>query len=167
MRNFFGHPSILRDNLKLQWDACTAVGWGSWQLCEHVPRFSQEMKCQSTHTMQDILAYQPRAQISFFPLHTPKSGHKSLLLHWKVELKLQGIIFTHPVNAQRIQTQAVEWKQFSGKGKPNMWYGNSWVAIEGRTWKVSVVLALVWNVFKCVYCVQSCVKHKTMQDFLK
>jgi len=58
-----------------------------------------------------------------------------------VELKLQGIIFTHPWNAQRIHTQDVEWKQFSGKGKPNRWYGNSTVAIKDRTWKVSVALA--------------------------
>jgi len=37
----------------------------------------------------------------------------------------------------------VEWKQFSGKGKPNMWHGNSGVAMKGRTWNVSVALALV------------------------
>jgi len=58
-----------------------------------------------------------------------------------VELKLQGIIFTHTGNAQRIQTYDAEWKQFSGKGKPNRPYGSSSVAIKDRTWKVSVALA--------------------------
>ena len=133
------------------------VGWGSKQLCEHVRRFSQEMKCHSTDTVQDILTYQLLTQIfsepSFFPTHTANTGRNCALLQRHVDLKLQDTAFPHPGNAQRIQTQDVEWKQFSGKGKLNMWYGNSWVAMKGRTGKVSVALALVWNLFKCMYCV--------------
>jgi hypothetical protein len=94
-----------------------------------MPGFSQEMKCHSTDTIQDILTYQPPTQISsepsFFLKHTLNCGHNCVLLQRQVELKLQGIIYRHPGNAQRVQTQDVEWKQFSGKGKPNMWYGNS------------------------------------------
>ena len=56
----------------------------------------------------DILTHLPLSQIfaepSFFPLHTPNSGHNRVLLQTQVELKLQGTIFTHPGNAQRIQT---------------------------------------------------------------
>ena len=81
------------------------------------------------HHSTDTLTYLPLSQISseplFFPTHTANSGHNCVLLYRQVELKVQGIIFTHPGNAQRIQTQDVEWKQFSGKGKLNMWYGNS------------------------------------------
>jgi len=81
------------------------------------------------HHSTDSLTHLPLSQISseppFFPLHNPNGGHNCVLLQRQLELKLQGIIFTHPGNAQRIQTQDVEWKQFSGKGKPNMWYGNS------------------------------------------
>jgi hypothetical protein len=76
------------------------------------------------HHSTDTLMYLPLPQISsqllFFPLHTPNSGHNYLLLHRQVELKLQGINFTHPGNAQRTQTYFVEWKQFTGKGKPNV-----------------------------------------------
>ena len=60
------------------------------------------------HHSTDSLTYQPRTQISselpFFSLHTPNSGHNCLLLQRQVELELQGIIFTHPGNAQTIQT---------------------------------------------------------------
>jgi hypothetical protein len=35
------------------------------------------------------------SELSFFPLHTPKSGHNCVTVQ-QVELQLQGIIFTHP-----------------------------------------------------------------------
>jgi hypothetical protein len=77
----------------------------------------------------DTLIYLPLSQVSlepsFFPSHIPMSRHNSVLLYRQTELKSHGIIFTRPGNAQRIQTEDVEWKQFTGKGKPNMWYGNS------------------------------------------
>ena len=56
----------------------------------------------------DSLTHLPLSQIIseplFLPLHTRKCGHNFVLLQRQVELKLQGKIFTHPGNAERIQT---------------------------------------------------------------
>jgi len=49
------------------WDVCTTVGWGQKQLCEHVPRFSQEIKCHSTDTIQNTLTYLTLTQMSSEP----------------------------------------------------------------------------------------------------
>ena len=71
-------------------------------------RISQVMKCHSTDCVQYNLTHLPLTKISseplFFLLHTHNSSHNCVLLQRQVELKLQGIIFAHPGNAQTIQT---------------------------------------------------------------
>ena len=106
-------------------------------MCEHVPGFSQVMKCHSTdcvhYTVKYLLLTETSSEPPFFPLHTPDSGHNCVLLQRKVELKLQGKIFTHLGMHKEYKHKMwngnssvgranhhVVWKQLSGNEGQNM-----------------------------------------------